>query len=81
MITAKLRHRGAVSEDIDYIARRSLDKALFQQMLTGRWIKDKRNLMLTGPCSVGKTWLACALAQSRLQARHHCDLQTHTAPL
>jgi hypothetical protein len=64
MITAKLRHRGAVPEDIDYIARRSLDKALFQQMLTGRWIKDKRNLMLTGPCSVGKTWLACALAQA-----------------
>ena len=39
-----------------------LDKALFQQMLTGRWIKHKRNLMITGPCGVGKTWLACALA-------------------
>jgi hypothetical protein len=33
-------------------------------MLTGRWIKDKCNLMLTGPGSVGKTWLACALAQA-----------------
>ena len=41
-----------------------LDKALFQQMLTGRWIKDKRNLIITGPCGVGKTWLACALAQA-----------------
>jgi DNA replication protein DnaC len=61
---AKLRHRGAVPEDIDYIARRGLDKALFQQMLTSRWNKDKRNLMLTGPCSTGKTWLACALAQA-----------------
>ena len=40
------------------------DKALFQQMLSGRWIKDKRNLMITGPCGVGKTWLACALAQA-----------------
>jgi DNA replication protein DnaC len=64
MRTAKLRHRGAVPEDIDYKFRRGLDKALFQQMLTGRWIKDKRNLIITGPCGVGKTWLACALAQA-----------------
>lgn len=40
------------------------NKVSLQQMLTGRWIKDKRNLMITGPCGVGKTWLACALAQS-----------------
>ena len=64
MRTAKLRHVGASPEDVDYKARRGLDKALFQQMLTGRWIKDRRNLMITGPCGVGKTWLACALAQS-----------------
>lgn len=62
--TAKLRHVGASPEDVDYKSRRGLDKALFQQMLTGCWIKDKRNLMITGPCGVGKTWLACALAQS-----------------
>jgi DNA replication protein DnaC len=41
-----------------------LDKALFQQLLTGKWIRDKRNLIITGPCGVGKTWLACALAQA-----------------
>ena len=64
MRTAKLRHVGASPEDVDYKTRRGLDKALFQQMLTGRWIKDKRNLMITGPCGVGKTWLACALAQA-----------------
>lgn len=64
MRTAKLRYVGASPEDVDYKSRRGLDKALFQKMLTGRWIKDKRNLMITGPCGVGKTWLACALAQS-----------------
>ncbi len=64
MRTARLRHVGASPEDVDYKSRRGLDKALFQQMLTGRWIKDKRNLMITGPCGVGKTWLACALAQA-----------------
>ena len=64
MRTAKLRHGSASPEDIDYKTRRGLDKALFQNLLTGRWIKEKRNLMITGPCGVGKTWLACALAQA-----------------
>ncbi len=63
MRMAKLRHGQAVAEDVDYRTRRNLDKALFQQLLTGKWIKDRRNLMITGPCGVGKTWLACALAQ------------------
>ena len=64
MRTARLRHVGASPEDVDYRTRRGLDKPLFQELLTGKWIKDKRNLMITGPCGVGKTWLACALAQS-----------------
>lgn len=64
MRSAKLRHGGAPPEDVDYKARCGLDKALFQKLLTGRWIKEKRNLMITGPCGVGRTWLACALAQA-----------------
>ncbi len=60
---ARLRHVGACPEDVDYRARRGLDKALFQSLLTARWITDKRNLIITGPCGVGKTWLGCALAQ------------------
>ena len=64
MRSAKLRHVGASPEDVDYRSRRNLDKALFQKLLTGKWIRERRNLMITGPCGVGKTWLACALAQS-----------------
>ena len=64
MRSARLRHVGAAPEDVDYKTRRGLDKALFQNLLTGKWIADKRNLMITGPCGVGKTWLACALAQA-----------------
>ena len=63
MRSARLRHVGATPEDVDYKTRRGLDKALFQSLLTGKWIAVKRNLMITGPCGVGKTWLACALAQ------------------
>ncbi|UOA17050.1 IS21-like element helper ATPase IstB [Sulfitobacter dubius] len=64
MRPARLRHVGACPEDVDYRARRGLDKALFQSLLTGRWITDKRNLIITGPCGVGKTWLGCASAQT-----------------
>ena len=64
MRSARLRHVGATPEDVDYKTRRGLDKALFQSLLTGKWIAVKRNLMITGPCGVGKTWLACALAQA-----------------
>lgn len=63
MRTAKLRHAGACIEDVDFRTPRKLDKALFQQLATGRWIDESQNLLITGPCGVGKTWLACALGQ------------------
>lgn len=61
--TARLRHSQAAIEDVDYRTSRRLDKALFQQLASSRWIADHRNLLVTGPCGVGKSWLSCALAQ------------------
>ena len=63
MRAAKLRHVGACIEDVDFRTPRKLDKALFQQLVTGRWVDQHQNLLVTGPCGVGKTWLACALGQ------------------
>ena len=60
---ARLRHPEACIEDVDYRASRRLDKALFQQLARGKWIAGKQNLIVTGPCGVGKSWLACALGQ------------------
>ena len=59
----RLRHPEACIEDVDYRASRRLDKALFQQLARGKWIAGKQNLIVTGPCGVGKSWLACALGQ------------------
>jgi DNA replication protein DnaC len=61
--SAKLRHSQAAIEDVDYRTPRRLDKALFQQLTTSKWIAEHRNLLVTGPCGIGKSWLACALAQ------------------
>ena len=57
---AKLRQAACV-EDVDYHAARGLDRALFLKLATNDWIRERRNLLLTGPCGVGKSFLACAL--------------------
>ncbi len=57
---AKLRH-GASVEDIDYQNPRGLDRALFLKLAACAWIEERRNLLITGPAGLGKSWLACAL--------------------
>jgi DNA replication protein DnaC len=57
---ARLRHSAAI-EDVDYRAPRGLDRALFLKLTTSDWIRARRNLLITGPTGVGKSWLACAL--------------------
>lgn len=59
---AKLRHNAAL-EDIDYQNPRGLDKGLIQSLAACQWAKEHLNILITGPTGVGKTWLACALAQ------------------
>jgi DNA replication protein DnaC len=57
---ARLRHNAAV-EDVDYRTARGLDRALFQKLAQGNWIREQQNLIIIGPSGVGKSWLACAL--------------------
>jgi DNA replication protein DnaC len=66
---ARLKQSACV-EDIDYRHRRGLDKRLMQKLVTGSYLRDKLNLLITGPTGVGKTWLACALAHKACRDGH-----------
>lgn len=58
---AKLRH-AAVIEDIDYRHARGLDKSVITRLATCQWVREHHNVLITGPTGIGKSWLACALA-------------------
>jgi DNA replication protein DnaC len=60
---ARLKISAACVEDIDYPARRELDRALVRQLSNCRWVEEHLNVIVTGPTGVGKTFIACALAQ------------------
>lgn len=60
---AKLRANACV-EDIDYRATRGLDKMLLRSLAAqSEWVERHENVFVCGPTGVGKSFLACALAQ------------------
>jgi DNA replication protein DnaC len=60
---AKLRSQACV-EDVDFRATRGLDKSLFRALAQdSAWVAQHENVFVCGPTGVGKSFLACALAQ------------------
>jgi DNA replication protein DnaC len=60
---AKLRQGNACIEDVDYRNSRGLDKSVLLSLSSCDWISQHHNVLITGSTGVGKTYLACALAQ------------------
>ena len=60
--SAHLKERG-VLEDVDYHHPRQLDRKLMRTLAGSEWVRQNQNLLLIGPTGIGKSWLACALAQ------------------
>lgn len=58
---AQLKHIACV-ENIDYQHARGLQKSMVMALYDCQWVKQHRNILMTGPCGTGKTYIACALA-------------------
>lgn len=54
----------ATAQGVDYQHPRGLSASVMRELLQGEWIKRHQNVLLTGPCGSGKTYLACALGHS-----------------
>jgi len=59
---ARLKERGVI-EDIDYQHPRGLDRKLLRTLAASEWVRQNQNVLFIGPTGIGKSWLACALAQ------------------
>ncbi|MFN8658509.1 MAG: IS21-like element helper ATPase IstB [Candidatus Obscuribacterales bacterium] len=60
--TAKLR-QSACLEDLDFQPSRGLDRKLIAQLSNCEWVTKGLNVLITGKTGVGKSYVACALAQ------------------
>ncbi len=65
---AKLRHGNACLEEIDFRTPRGLSRDLILTLAQNAWVAAKQNVIITGPTGSGKTFIACALANSACRA-------------
>ena len=61
--SAKLRGNVCI-EEVDYRASRGLDKSVIRALAQeSAWVRKHEHVFILGPTGVGKSFLACALAQ------------------
>ena len=62
--TAPNSRGNACVEEIDYRASRGLDKSVIRALAQeSAWVRNHENIFVLGPTGVGKSFVACALAQ------------------
>lgn len=66
---ARLRQTACV-ENINFTHPRGLDKDLIKKLSGSKWILEHLNVLITGPCGVGKSFVACALAHKACLLGH-----------
>ncbi|MEK9145338.1 MAG: IS21-like element helper ATPase IstB [Elusimicrobiota bacterium] len=75
---ARLRISDASLEDVDYRHPRGLEKSAVRELSTTRWIEARRNVLITGPTGIGKSYLSCAMGN--LAARGGFTVLYYRAP-
>ena len=61
--SAQLKLAASIA-DIDYQHRRNINKSQIAQLAQPDWLDRGQNLLITGPCGSGKTYLGCALGHN-----------------
>jgi DNA replication protein DnaC len=61
---AELRDKGACLEELDYKAGRNLEKSRVATLADCRWIRSGHNLLVSGACGTGKTYLVSAFGNA-----------------
>lgn len=64
MRAARLSVSDASLENVWCDPARGLDKAVIRELATGKWIRNKQNVIVVGKTGVGKTFVGAALAQA-----------------
>ena len=67
---ANLPIRDACLEGIDLSLPRALDTSTLASVCEMGWIKRRLNVIITGPCGIGKSYIASALAHAACRADH-----------
>jgi DNA replication protein DnaC len=67
--TARLKLPATI-EDIDFHTDRALDKSALLSFAECNFIKSHHNIIITGPTGVGKTYIACAIANKACRLKH-----------
>jgi DNA replication protein DnaC len=66
---AKLKEQASI-EELDFSPVRCLPKTTILKFMSGEWIDNHQNIIITGSTGAGKTYLACALAQAACRQGH-----------
>lgn len=64
---AKLRQEAAL-EDVDYQVSRGLSQQVMLELANPQWVTAHRNVLVSGPTGVGKSYIACALGNAAARA-------------
>jgi len=64
---ARLRQEASM-EDIDYTAPRGLNRQVMLELANPEWVPAYRNVLVSGPTGVGKSFIACALGNAAARA-------------
>ncbi|HHA1936126.1 TPA: IS21-like element helper ATPase IstB [Enterobacter ludwigii] len=68
--SARLR-LNASPEELRYPSSRGLKAEYMRQLLTGEYLLQHKDILITGPTGSGKSWLACALGEQACRQKYH----------